>query len=754
MAWLLTRGRVPYLFFLLGITAWLGFHAAHVGVERNNESLNARDPALTTTYEQFKATFGSDEDLLLTVTHSRLLEADGRKLLADLTSRIAKLDGVRHVYSLSNAQQLVSSDSGAQMVPLTSSEGTESEITAELRAALDRTPDFTGLFVSADRRTAGIVVEIEDRADDHQYRGALIDALRSLIATHNRDGVELHLTGIAVQKNDVSGFIQHDQRILMPLAIIVLGAVLAAFFRRVLGVVLPLTVTGISVVWTMGVYELAGLSLNAITALLPPIIMVLSLGTSVHIVQGWLDAPNPSGDRVARLREVARSLVFPCFFCTLTTAIGFGSLVTSNMPAVQELGLFAAFAVTVAFVVGMTLVPVGLTFIAPPATPLRSPQHRFIRRSLALAAELAVERPWSVVAAFGALTIFTMAGFPLLRNNTDLVRFLKSDAPLFRDTMFIDTHLTGANTLEFVVARHDHAPLTTLNDVQRMAAFEQEIARRPEVTGVSSIVSVLRQLHRAESGSDELKLPENERDTAQAFDLLEAAPEQDLIRKMISPDFTRMRFNVRIRAVGTAIAAPLAEAILADGRRVFGNSYDVAVTGAFYDVATTSNQLVAAQVSSFGMALILVVLAIGILFRSLRLTFIALIPNVMPIIWTGGMMGFLGIDLSTGTAMIASAVIGLVVDDTIHYLDHFTHVYRGDPDEAVRRTTTEVGAPLLVNNLVLVFGFWVGCFGSFKPTIYFSLLSGITMITALVCDLFVTPACLKLITPRRVPVPA
>lgn len=754
MTWLLTRGRIPFLCVLLAVTAWLGFHAAQVDVERNNESLNARDEALTATYAQFKATFGSDEDLLLTVTHPRLLEAEGQDLVATLTARIAHLDGIRHVYSLANAQQLVSSDTGAQMVPLIPAPAGDLDATANLRTALDRNPDFTGLFVSADRRTAGIVVEIEDRADDHRYRGAIIDTLRTLVAVHTRDGVELHLTGIAVQKNDVSEFIEHDQRVLMPLAVIVLGLVLATFFRRALGVVLPLTVTGISVVWTMGVYQLAGLSLNAITALLPPIIMVLSLAVSVHIVQGWLDAPNPLGDRVVRLGAVVRALVFPCFFCTLTTAIGFGSLVTSSMPAVQQLGLFAAFAVVVAFAVGMTLVPVGLTFIAPPETPLRSPQHRLIRQALAWAAELAVERPWRVVLLFGVLTIVTMAGFPLLRNNTDLVRFLKEDAPLFRDTMFIDTHLTGANALEIVVARRDHARLTTRDDVQRMAAFEQAVLGRANVTGVSSILAVLRQLHRAESGSEALALPDNERDTAQAFDLLEAASEQDLIRKMIAADFTRVRFNVRIRAVGTAVAAPLAEAILSDGRRLFGEAYDVAVTGAFYNVATTSNQLVEAQVSSFGLALVLVVLAIGVLFRSLRLTFIALIPNVMPIIWTAGMMGFLGIDLSTGTAMIASAVIGLVVDDTIHYLDHFTHVYRGDPDEAVRRTTTEVGAPLLVNNLVLVLGFWVGCFGSFKPTIYFSLLSGITMITALVCDLFVTPACLKLITPRRAVVTA
>jgi predicted RND superfamily exporter protein len=372
-----------------------------------------------------------------------------------------------------------------------------------------------------------------------------------------------------------------------------------------------------------------------------------------------------------------------------------------------------------------------------------------MRRLLAWAAEVAIAQPWRVLALFGVLTVASLAGFPLIQNNTDLVRFLKSDAPLYRDTMFIDTHLTGANTIELVVARRDGAPLTGLDDVHRMAAFEQAILRRPYVTGVSSVLAVLRQLHRAEHGGEALILPDNERDTGLVFDLLEASDNPHLLHKLIAPDFTRVRFNVRIRAVGTAIAAPLADAMLADGRRLFGDAYAVVATGAFHAVAQGSNQLVDAQVSSFSLAMVLVALAIGVFFRSPRITLIALIPNVIPIIWTGGLMGASGIDLSTGTAMIASAVIGIVVDDTIHYLTHFTRAYRGDPDAAVREATNAVGTPLLINNLVLVLGFWVGCFGSFKPTIYFSLLSGITMITALVCDLFVTPACLKIMMPRR-----
>ena len=749
MTWLLTRGRVPFLCVLLALTAFFAVHAAQITVETNNESLNTQQAEQTASYDRFKATFGSDEDLLLAVALPQPLERPGLELVAALTARIKEIDGVHRVFSLSNAQQIVSGESGAEMAPVVAPPLDDPALATRVLAVLDRNPDLTGLFVSSDRRVAGLLIEIEDRPGDERYRAAIIDALRVMIAEPRADGVSLHLTGIAVQKHDVSAFIEHDQRLLMPLAVAVLALVLAVFFRSWLGVLLPLGVTGVANAWTLGAYRLAGFEFNAITSLLPPILMVLSLPVSVHLIQGWLDAPAASINRVDRILGVMRWLLFPCFFCSLTTALGFASLVTSSMPAVRQFGVFAALGVLVSFAVGMTLVPVGLSFLAPPTAALRSPQHRLLRRLLAAAASAASEHPWRVLALFGALTTLSLAGLPFVRNNTDLVRFLKSDAPLYRDTLFIDANLTGSITLEFVAERRDGAPLTSLDAVQRLAAFEQAILGHEHVTGVGSIVPVLRQLQRAESRGEQLVLPGNERDAAYTFDLLEAAPEQDLIRKLIAPDFTSARFNVRVRAVGSAIAAPLADAILVDGRRLFGDDYAVTATGALYQVAQDSNRLVASQLSSFGLALVLVVIAIGALFRSPRLTFIALIPNLMPIAWTGGMMGAFGIDLSTGTAMIASAVIGVIVDDTIHYMTDYTRVYRGDPAAAIRHTTTGIGPALLLNNLVLVLGFWVGCFGSFKPTIYFSLLSGITMITAMLCDLFVTPACLMLFDRRR-----
>jgi predicted RND superfamily exporter protein len=749
MRWLLTRGRAPFLAALAALTAFFAFHAAQIRVERNNESLNTREARQSALYDRFKATFGSDEDLLLAVAHPRLVSAEGLALVDLLTTRIARIDGVRRVHSLSNALQIVPGPAGAEMAPLLTPPFTDPGFAGRAAAALDRNPDLTGLFVSGDRRTAGLLIELEERPADSDHRAAIIDALRRIMREPRAEGVSLHLTGIAVQKNDVTAYIERDQRRLIPLAVAVLAVVLAVFFPSAPLVILPLGVTGVTTAWTLGLYGLAGLQLNAITGLLAPILMVLSLAVSVHLIQGWLDAQSVSAGRVERILGIVRRLLFPCFFSALTTALGFSALATSSMPAVRQFGGFAALGVMISFCVGMTLVPVGLSFLSPTVRASGSRQHRLIGRLLAASARAATLRPGRVLAVFVAVTLASLAGLPAVRNNTDLVRFLKPDAPLHRDTFFIDANLTGSNTLEFLVSRSDGAPLTTLDAVRRMAAFEQAILSHEHVTGVGSILPVLRQLERAESGGEALVLPADERAAAYAFDLLEVAPETDLIRKLIAPDFSTARFNVRIRAVGTAIAAPLGEAILAEAQRIFGEGYAVTVTGAFYHVAQDSNRLVRAQVRSFSLALLLVFAAIGVLFRSLRLTLVALIPNLMPIAWTGGLMGALGIDLSTGTAMIASAVIGLIVDDTIHYMNHYTRVRGSDPAEAIRSTTAGIGRALVLNNLVLVLGFWVGCFGSFKPTIFFSLLSGITMISALLCDLLLTPACLALFDRRR-----
>jgi predicted RND superfamily exporter protein len=716
----------------------LGVHAARVGVEHDNASLNARDPEQLRVYADFRYTFGNDEDLLLTVTHPRLLDGEGLALIDALSQTIATWDGVRRVWSVTTVEELVAGDAGATptrlVVPPWEGAG------ARARAALDRNPDLTGWLVSEDRRTAGLVVETEDRPDDPDYRTRLIAELRALMATRARDGVELHLTGLPVQKHDVSAYVDRDQRRLLPLAVVVLAATLAAFFRRPAGVVLPLGVAALSVVWTMGAYEWTGHAQNAITSLLPPVLLVVAVAASVHLYEAWRAAPGASGDRVDRAVAAVRTIAVPAALCMVTTAQGFLSLAVSEIPAVQQFGVFAALGTVLTGVLLVTAAPAVLSWLRPPGETAGG-SHRWTLRLLDASSGLASCRPGLVLAIFALITAVAAAGIPLVRANTDLVAFLRADAPLRRDTEFIDAHLTGTLPLDFVLRRQDGGRVASLDAFRRLAALEDAIRARPHVTTVTSVLALMRQVHRAETPGAGLMLPDDEATLADELDLLDESG-HPLVHRFAAPEVRALRVAVRLRAVGTAESAPLVAAVVADADRLLGPNYTFVPTGALYHVVHDSTRLVRQQVLSFGTAIVLVVLAIGLLFRSITFTIVALIPNVMPIVWTGGLMGFTGIELSTGTAMIASAVLGLVVDDTIYYLAHYRHAYRGDAVAAIHETTRAVGAPVTAASVSLILGFWVGALGSFKPTIYFSLLTGLTMITGVVCDLLVLPASL------------
>jgi len=274
------------------------------------------------------------------------------------------------------------------------------------------------------------------------------------------------------------------------------------------------------------------------------------------------------------------------------------------------------------------------------------------------------------------------------------------------------------------------------------------------VASVFSVLDLLRPLHRAETGGATLALPDSDDQLRYELELLQLADDRDLPRRFLSTDRTTVRLSVWLHDVGSRTAAEVAATLVEEGARLLGPGYRLVPTGSFYQMTRDSNRLVADMVKSFSLSLGMVLLAILALLRSWRLTLLAMIPNLVPILWTVGLMGWLGIDLSTGTAMIGAVVIGLAVDDTIHYMVHYRRVYAGVVSQAVTTTTLRTGRALMIASLVLVFGFWVGCLGSFKPTIYFSLLVGGTLLGALVCDLLVLPACLVLGCPTRKENPA
>lgn len=745
LLWLLGSGRVPVLLLLLLVTGLLAWPAWQIEVEQDNRSMVTRNPQRLADYEQFRSLFGNDEDLLLSLRVPQLLSREGLAVLSDLTARISALDGVARVWSLSNARYIAAGSWGAEeravLPDLTpASIGTLAKILAE-------NSYFEGLLISRDRQSAGLVISLQDRRNDPHYRRRLINDLRQL-QTEDQAKAQLHLTGVAVQKNDIAAFIQKDQQVILPLVVVVLALILALVFRHPSGVILPLATTAISLIWTMGSYALAGLQLNTITSLLPPVVMVLAVSNCVHLYNAWLHLRGAQSQRRELLAEKVCQLFLPCFFTTLTTALGLFSLSVSQVPAVEQFGLFSALGVCCSFVVSMTLVPIWLSYQRLIPMPRRRDGFGLLRRALEGAAALSIRFPRPVLMVALVLSCAALAGIPHIRNNTDLVGFLKQTAPLAVDTRQIEGQFGGVNLLEFMVSRQDQRPLTSLADIQALQTLEILADAEKQVSSRYSILTLLRPLYQAQYNSL-TDLPIDQEQLDQLFALLNLAPDQHLQRKLLSADQRVARISLQLPSMGSQEAVALATRLQHQGEKQLDGRYRLTPTGSFFQIASDSNHLVSDLLRSFLLSLSLVMLSILVLLRSLPLTLLAMIPNLVPILWAVGAMGYAGIDLSTGTAMIGAVVIGLAVDDSIHYLVHYRRVFGGDVIQAVRATTTGTGRALTISSFALAVGFWVGCFGSFWPTIYFSLLVGGTLIAALLCDLLLLPACLILYGPKQ-----
>jgi len=736
---LVNKWRLICLFTILLTTLFMAFFALQVPVESNNASMVSLDRKLQSNYDLFRKTFGNDEILLLAFNRPDLLQPEGLRIVDLMTEQIAGIKGVARVLSLTNAMHLVSGDFGAEAIPLVAKPYTVHN-SHKIRLALEQNPELSQMLLSRDQQTSIILIDLAGDSLE-QERG--IAAIEALLAARFSDQ-NVHLTGIPLLKLTVSRLIQRDQQVIIPFSVAVLGLLLLFMFRRLSGLLIPVVVMAISLCWTIGLYSLCGYSLNTITALLPPVIMVLSIATSVHLYSGWLQLHGEPGDPKRLLAGEMQKLFLPCLFTTITTALGLVSLLISDLPAVQLFGVFSAAGVMISFLVNILVMPSVLSFLPMPETDRRLHDRGVLRNILNRAANLTVHYPHQVLISSLILAAIALSGVGRIENNTDLVRFLKPESTLHRDTMLIDQASGGVSRIEFMLTRKDGRALTTLEDMTRLGRLHETIDKQQNVSGSYSILSLLRQLSRAEMKQQQLALPDNNHDLLNLFDLLEVAPDQEFLRKIISPDFTRLRLSVRTKAIGTADTAQIVSSIERDAVARLGGEYNLTPTGDNYQMVIDSNRLVASVISSFSLSLSTVFMAIFILFRSFKLLFLALIPNLIPLAWTAGLMALLDIDLSTGTAMIAAVAIGLTVDSTIHYLARFQREECGDCKEAVMRTTIATGRALTIAALVLFFGFSVGGLSSFFPTIYFSLLTGITMLGALVCDLLVLPASLVL----------
>jgi predicted RND superfamily exporter protein len=459
------------------------------------------------------------------------------------------------------------------------------------------------------------------------------------------------------------------------------------------------------------------------------VITVVSVSVVIHLVNQFIDEVEAGASGAAAVENAVGHVGMACLLTSVTNAMGFFSLPVIQAPAIQEFGLFAGVGVLLAFVATMTFAPLALLRLGrvPSTRWLHLKEGRLEALLDHLTFWVAAHRR-TVFLGVVLLLAVMIPGIWQITEGTDIVRALKQDAPLRLSSEFIDQHLTGAHSLELLVQVPGSEDLTSPAVIRRILAFSRWLHAQPGVTAVLSPWEPLRHVPAALLADDD-----------QLQVLATLLPLGVPLDSWLDTRGKTVRLSARVTSLNSERFLDLTHRAR---QRAVQLSLPLQATGTNYLLAQMSRALVHNQVASLACAVVMILGTITIALRSWKMGVVAAIPNLLPTIMIFGLMGWLGIELSAATTMIASVALGLFVDDTIHLL----YLYRQKKQagcrtfEAIEYALHHAGRAVIFTSLILTLGFWAGLLGSFKPTIYFSLLMGLTMLFSIVTELLVTPA--------------
>ncbi len=737
--WIL-RLRWP-LFALVAVVTGLCVHWARgIGVDNAVEVWFVEgDPALV-AYHDFQRAFGNDEVVAIAVhDEAGIFTPAAMQKVRDVGDAASRVEGVARVTSIATVDEIRGEldHDGWPVLRVGNLVGAAPDWTATAQRALGD-PQVAGRLLSPDGKTALVIVQMATMEGFDQARDGVLANLRA--AVDPLLGPEHREAGIGVIYAALNRLSTVDSVVFILASYVLIIGVLWVLMGRVAAMGVAMVSVGIGAAWLMGVYGLAGRDINMVTMILPTLVLVIGVSDCVHIMnhtaevsEGW------TGTRWALVRKAAGFVFMPCLFNTVTTVVGFASLATAPMAVLRDLGIYAAVGLSVAFLLAFILCPVALLW---PAFQPTVSNHGKLQAFVDGCADLALSRPLPVLAATALLALVSMLGISKIVVDTYSLDYFRESHKVRVDSTWIEEAVGPYTPLEFVVKGPDRVDDPAI--LVAIDRWERKMETDPQVAWASSVADVAKRLNRELSADRSDTVPDNPAALTQAFLLYQSSPEVDLSAQ-VEGDWKSARVTVGIPMLSAGEMGKLIPRLVAMAELPSGVT--ITPTGYLPLYVHMMDYIVQSQLSSFGLAFVLIFGLIATLFRSLRLAALAVPANLVPILLTLGVMGFAGIRLDVATVTIGAIVLGLVVDDTVQFLYRFQHelAARGNVNDAARVTVRGVGRSLVITALGLSLGFSVLGLAAVKSVAWFGLLVALALGTGVFGDLLVLPAMLALL---------
>jgi hydrophobe/amphiphile efflux-3 (HAE3) family protein len=746
----IVRFRIAVIIAVLVASAVAAFYAQRLSFDSDVEIWFLEDDKSLKTYRNFLKQFEADEIEVIGIFAEEIFTPELISAIDHITQDAESAPYVHKVYSLTNAKIVDSKGAYyAYIGPLMEELPTTDEAARTMRKRALRNVLVRDHLVSGDGRATAIVVELDPEGNTFERKVEMVSALRSIVEKRLPKEIEWCNSGSPSLDDAFYRYSVKDFSILGPIAGFVILFVCLALYGVSWLALCPLLVVTLASLWIFGLMGFLGIKINVVSSSLLALTLAVGVADSIHVISDYLRELAAGLSRDEAIAHSAAQLLIPCFFTSATTAAGFLALLTSESGLIGQFGWLAASAVTFAFILTMTLLPALLKIIPKPKTTvIARDQKSLIAKLLVFLGKPTQKSSWVVLTLSGIL--FVVAGWSLtqLRVGANPLTYFRKGDVVRTNTYRIDKALGGGGSFDLYINTKPEG-LKDPEILRRLETLEKALKSLPAVTQVLSILDSLRETKRVltDGRPESAVLPDTREMAAQFYLMLEGDEE---FRRYVKGDYQTTRMSARVRFSE-------AEKLTRDVGDLEGDLHDdyyddelkVVATGYIKLMSEMEHYLLNSQIRSFVVAFFVISIMMFGLLRSVRLALFSMIPNLIPIALGLAFMVWVDIALDPGTVMIGCMAMGMVVDDTVHFMVRLRrNLQSTELQEAIALSMAQTGRPIILTSLILAAGFLTLIVSRFTPNMAFGLVSAVVVVLAMAADLILLPAALIIIRPK------
>lgn len=734
--------RIVFILLLLTIFSFIPLRS--LKFEFNIEKLFPRDDADLSFFQQFQEQFQSqkdDEFILIGIKNKAgIFRQDFLEKTDSLTRFITQLENIITVYSLTSTNLIYFKNEEINARPLLHI--SDPALYAMDSAYLFESKEYRDLLVSKDGRSIAIAAFNKQFLNDDQ-KDLLLDNIRKKIDELKFD--EYHLTAkIRVERIYVKE-IEKNLKVYLLISLSLISLVLFILFRSIKTIIVPLLVIAASIIWTLSFITITGHPLDIISSLLPPILAAICMSDIIHISTHYIENLRSGLRKDLALKKTYREIGMATFYTCCTVATGFFTLAITDIIPIRNFGFFAGVGLFIAF--GITMLSLYAYYTLSPVPKVvyeKTAEHRW-NRFLTSSFKKVIRHKYAVLIICGFVGLSSLYFIHKIEINSSLLQEIPKKNPVLDDYKFMETDFSGTRPFEVELTTTDtNSSFFYLENIKLVEEIETYLKDSCGVGNVISPLSLFRGANKAFYGGDNTHfiLPQTQQEVNRFYEAILQTEHADEMQHYLSSDGRRLRISGRLPNMTLKdfkLIANKFEEYFSNG--YYEKSFSFHLTGSAVLLDKVTYSLTKNLFTGIIIDAVIISLIALLLLRHWRIIFIVLIPNVIPLLIMGAVMGFAGINLKADTSVIFAIAFGIAVDDTIHFMSRLKlELSKGlSLPYAVKRTYLSTGKAIIITTVVLLSGFLTLLSSSFGGAFYIGLLISLCLFTALIMELTVTP---------------